>query len=46
MCDWKAKFLMHGVKPERQIAMHWNTLAMIRYPFLCDNHKVIIEEDA
>lgn len=46
MCDWKAKFLMHGVKPERQIAMYWNTLAMIRYPFLCDNHKVIIEEDA
>jgi len=45
MCDWKGKFLMHGVKPERQILMHWNSLAMTEYPFLCDSHPKLVVED-
>ena len=38
MCNWKDKFLMHGVEPEKQIHMHWTRLAMRDYPSICDNY--------
>jgi len=36
MCDWTDKFLMHGASPPRQLLMHWQKLAMVKYAALCD----------
>ncbi|XP_066931537.1 beta-1,3-galactosyltransferase 5-like [Clytia hemisphaerica] len=36
MCDWGDKFLMHGASPRRQLLMHWQKLAMVKYSVLCD----------
>jgi len=41
MCNWKDKFLMHGVEPEKQIHMHWTTLAMRDYPSICEGNYQI-----
>ena len=34
LCDWKNHFLMHGVSPEQQLKMHWNSLRYAPVPIL------------
>ncbi|XP_057313527.1 UDP-GalNAc:beta-1,3-N-acetylgalactosaminyltransferase 1-like [Hydractinia symbiolongicarpus] len=41
MCDWRSKFLMHGVRPNKQLVMHWNALAMNEYPSLCEGFSTL-----
>ena len=34
-CEWQDQFLMHGVIGIKQLIIHWNALAMSRFPSLC-----------
>ena len=36
VCDWKDKFVIHGVSPRKQLVMHWNSVAMLRLLTLCE----------
>ena len=36
VCDWKDKFVIHGVSPRKQLVMHWNSVAMLHLPTLCE----------
>ncbi|XP_004205819.1 UDP-GalNAc:beta-1,3-N-acetylgalactosaminyltransferase 1 [Hydra vulgaris] len=36
ICQWRNKFVMHGVYAEKQITMHWNAIAMNEYKSICE----------
>ena len=36
ICQWRNKFVMHGILAEKQITMHWNAIAMNEYKSLCE----------
>ena len=37
VCEWKSHLVMHDVKPRQQIVMHWSSITMFKYPYICDN---------
>ena len=37
VCEWKSHFVMHNVKPRNQIVMHWSSIVIFKYPYICDN---------
>lgn len=42
-CEWKSHFVMHDVKPRQQIVMHWSSIIMFKYPYICDSIDDILE---
>ena len=43
VCEWKSHFVMHDVKPRQQIVMHWSSIIMFKYPYICDSIDDILE---
>lgn len=43
VCEWKSHFVMHDVKPRQQIVMHWASIIMFKYPYICDSIDDILE---
>ena len=34
-CAWRSKYLMHGIIGSEQIVMHFNSILMEKFPFMC-----------